>query len=321
MPAATNPTRSTPVSAAAGSSGSAPDSGTSSSSSSSNSGFEQPGPGAQFNNSSAEGRIAIGSLVRCVFEGANGSLGKEYQGEVIAVEQKKVLMIKSQSSCGRNSLSNLHMVNIALPNCKIQVLSGKKDPLPDLPSLNIARLNNRLGDQVEKKKKQVMAFKSGVSPSGQRLFLSIGKTLDDVVWNGENISVMKEVTIYPPYRSEDVKGNTDSQLYKHVCKIVEKHLADQQLQHPSPSPSPHRTADPPGSTGASETPSFTASGGGGSKAGGHRPTSRPPPGGGGRGGASNSNRNSHHSNNNYTQQTHSSPHNKPPFGGNNSNNH
>ena len=46
--------------------------------------------------------------------------------------------------------------------------------------------------------------------------------IDDVVWNGENISVLKEVTIYPPYRPEDVKGNTDSQALKHVRKIVSK---------------------------------------------------------------------------------------------------
>lgn len=316
MPAATNPTRSTPVSAAAGSSGSAPDSSTSSSSSSSNSGFEQPG--GQFNNSSAAAadRITIGSIVRCVFESAN----MDFQGEVIAVEQKKVLMIKTNSTNNRNSLNDIHMVNIAQPNCKIQVLTEKKDPLPDLPSLNIARLNNRLRDQVEKKKKQVMAFKAGVPPAGQRLFLAIGKTIDDVVWNGENISVLKEVTIYPPYRPEDVKGNTDSQALKHVRKIVEKHIVDQQHFQQSPSPSPHRTADPPGSTGAAamaSESSFAAatggSGGGGNKP--HQSSSRPPMGRG----ASSSNRNSHHTNNNYTQQTHSSPHNKPPFSGNNSN--
>ena len=44
--------------------------------------------------------------------------------------------------------------------------------------------------------------------------------IDEVTWNGENISVLKEVTIYPPYRPEDVKGNTDSQALKHVRKIV-----------------------------------------------------------------------------------------------------
>ena len=49
--------------------------------------------------------------------------------------------------------------------------------------------------------------------------------IDDVVWNGENISVLKEVTICPPYRPEDVKGNTDSQALKHVRKIVSKTFA------------------------------------------------------------------------------------------------
>ena len=44
--------------------------------------------------------------------------------------------------------------------------------------------------------------------------------IDEVTWSGENISVLKEVTIYPPYRPEDVKGNTDSQALKHVRKIV-----------------------------------------------------------------------------------------------------
>ena len=87
----------------------------------------------------------------------------DFQGEVIAVEQKKVLMIsesnfgfflyllhicfenislfaETNSTNNRNSLNDIHMVNIAQPNCKIQVLTEKKDPLPDLPSLNIARV-------------------------------------------------------------------------------------------------------------------------------------------------------------------------------------
>jgi len=37
-------------------------------------------------------------------------------------------------------------------------------------------LENRLREQVEKKKKQVMAFKTGVSPAGQKLFQAISKT-------------------------------------------------------------------------------------------------------------------------------------------------
>jgi hypothetical protein len=31
---------------------------------------------------------------------------------------------------------------------------------------------------------------------------------------------LKEITIYPPYRPENVKGNMDSKALKHVRKIV-----------------------------------------------------------------------------------------------------
>ena len=44
--------------------------------------------------------------------------------------------------------------------------------------------------------------------------------IDDVTWHGENIYVLKEITIYPPYRPENVKGNMDSKALKHVRKIV-----------------------------------------------------------------------------------------------------
>lgn len=336
MPAATtNPTRSTPVtpSAAAGStSGSTSngqtDSGTTSSSSS-NSGFESNNHN---NSSSGSGNmnnshpaIAVGATVRAVYENVPAAAGQpgnlEFKGEVIAYDPKKVLVLKSNSSCGRNSFNNVHMVNLSLSNCKIQVLSEKKEPLPDLPSLNITRLNNRLRDQVVKKRKQVMAFKSGVTPAGQRLFQAIGKTIDEVTWNGENISVLKEVTIYPPYRPEDVKGNTDSQALKHVRKIVEKHIIDQQqLQHASPSP--HQTADPPGQvTGAGASgPSDPASssGAGGKPASGSTQSGRPRP-----SSHTNNTRNSSNPSSAYSGGGYSSSHsphtNKPPFGGSGSN--
>ena len=45
-------------------------------------------------------------------------------------------------------------------------------------------------------------------------------SIDEIVWNGENIVVMKEVTVTPPYRPENVKGKTDSKALNHVKKIV-----------------------------------------------------------------------------------------------------
>lgn len=322
MPAATNPSRSTPVAAAAAGpagSGSTPDSGTTSSSSSS-SGFEQ------FNNGGSADRITIGSTVKCVYEPPAGNGAgpaaatpaaslQNLEGEVMAFEPRKILVIKSTASNKRNSNNNIHMINLSLPLYKIQVLSEKKEPLPPLPSLNVNKLNHRLKDQIDKKKRQVLAYKQGVSREGQELFLTIQKTIDEVDWNGETILVLKEVNILPPYRPEDVKGISDSQALKHVRKVVEKHIQDQQqLVEHQPSPSPHRTADPPGAVpghgsneGAPFATSASPSAGGGSKSQGPsppqhqtsqnaaRPAHRGPSSG------SNSNRNSHHTNNNNYQ--------------------
>ena len=43
--------------------------------------------------------------------------------------------------------------------------------------------------------------------------------INDVRWNGKNIVVMDEVSIYPPYKEENVKGKTGYAL-EHVLKIV-----------------------------------------------------------------------------------------------------
>jgi hypothetical protein len=48
--------------------------------------------------------------------------------------------------------------------------------------------------------------------------------IDEIVWSGENIVVMKEVTVTPPYKPENVKGNSDSKALKHVRKIVRNTL-------------------------------------------------------------------------------------------------
>ena len=107
---------------------------------------------------------------------------------------------ESTASNKRNSNNNIHMINLSLPLYKIQVLSEKKEPLPPLPSLNVNKvqlaqkirfccskplhclfettlqLNHRLKDQIDKKKRQVLAYKQGVSREGQELFLTIQKT-------------------------------------------------------------------------------------------------------------------------------------------------
>lgn len=194
-------------------------------------------------------RCPIGSTVKCVMlqpsgsthnglNGPNSGVAANqtnprhknvFEGEVLAFDPRtKVLVLKCPSTTGKSSVHDVHIINLSLPH-EIKILTDKKETVSPPSSLNITRLENRLREQVERKKKQVMAFKAGVSPAGQKLFQAICKTIDDVTWHGENIYVLKEITIYPPYRPENVKGNMDSKALKHVRKIVEKHISDQSL--------------------------------------------------------------------------------------------
>lgn len=168
--------------------------------------------------------FTVGSLVTCTT-----CLDEQVEGEVLAFDQvTKMLIIKSQSSSNRTTLNNVHMVNLALVS-DIQVKKESKETPPCLPSLNIARLNNRAKEQIDKKRKLVSALKAGVSPEGQRLYVAINKTIDEVSWNGEDIIVMKNVKITPPYKPENVRGNMDSKALIHVRKIVEKHVKDREV--------------------------------------------------------------------------------------------
>ena len=154
-------------------------------------------------------------------------LDKDIEGEVVAYDAAtKMLIVKSDASSGRPSLNNIHMLNLSFVS-KVEVKkdSGSERP-PEPQSLNISRLNMRAREQIDKKKKLVNALKAGVSPDGQRLFMAINKTIDEVNWDREEIVVMKNVRITPPYTPECVKG--DAAASNHVRKIVEKHLKDRE---------------------------------------------------------------------------------------------
>lgn len=54
--------------------------------------------------------------------------------------------------------------------------------LPDAPqSLNLQRLNTRVRNTVEQKRRLVSALGAGVSVDGQKLFLAIAKTINEVI--------------------------------------------------------------------------------------------------------------------------------------------
>ncbi|XP_011305293.1 protein LSM12 homolog [Fopius arisanus] len=167
--------------------------------------------------------FSIGSTVAC-----KTCYHKEIEGEVLAFDpQTKMLILKCPSSSNRSSLNDVHIVNLSLVS-DVQVKREVSPTLNEPPqSLNLQRLNTRVRNQIEEKKRMVKALQAGVSPEGQKLFIAIAKTIQAITWSGQNIVVWEDVTIVPPYKVDNVHGNAESKSYLHVRKIVEKHMKDQ----------------------------------------------------------------------------------------------
>ncbi|XP_012270000.1 protein LSM12 homolog A-like [Orussus abietinus] len=166
--------------------------------------------------------FSIGSTVAC-----KTCYNKEIEGEVLAFDpQTKMLILKCPSSSGRLSLNDVHIVNLSLVS-DVQV-KREVSPTSNEPpqSLNLERLTKRVRNHIEEKRRLVKSLQAGVSPEGQKLFIAISKTIQNIAWNGQNIVVFNDVTIKPPYKLDNVHGDENTPAYKHVRKVVEKHIKD-----------------------------------------------------------------------------------------------
>ncbi|XP_059618614.1 LSM12 homolog A [Phlebotomus argentipes] len=165
--------------------------------------------------------FSIGSTVVCTT-----CFNQNIEGEVLAFDQStKILILKCTAVSGNVKQHDVFMVNLSL--CGDVQVKKEVSTKPDPPqSLNLQRLTTRLRNTLEQKKRLVTALAAGVSPDGQKLFIAISKTIDQVTWSGPNIVVFNDVTISPPYKVDNVAGNPDSKQLTYVKKIVEKYLTD-----------------------------------------------------------------------------------------------
>ncbi|XP_025834204.1 protein LSM12 homolog A [Agrilus planipennis] len=129
-------------------------------------------------------------------------------------------------------LNDVHFINLSL----VSELQVKKEvtSIPEIPqSLNLQRINSRIRNQVDEKKRLLTSMSSSVTPEGQRLFVTIGKTIKDIRWRNTDIVVWDQqvgcVVITPPYQLEDIQGNSNSMEYSYIRKVVEKHMKDTTL--------------------------------------------------------------------------------------------
>ncbi|CAH1115281.1 unnamed protein product [Psylliodes chrysocephalus] len=166
--------------------------------------------------------FSLGSVVWC-----RTCYNKEIEGEVLAFDPPtKVLILKCTPTNGDPKLNDIHFVNLSL----VSELQVKKEVnnVPEPPqSLNLQRLNTRVRNQVDEKKRMFQAISANVSSEGQSLFIAIAKTISEVRWNNSEIVVWNhDVIISPPYQLENIRGNANSREYTYIRKVVEKHMKD-----------------------------------------------------------------------------------------------
>ncbi|KAJ8917289.1 hypothetical protein NQ315_002307 [Exocentrus adspersus] len=187
--------------------------------------------------------FSLGSVVWC-----RTCYNKEVEGEVLAFDpQTKILILSEKdplvhvlkfpvssltrfaeclSSSGDPKLNDVHFINLSL----VSELKVKKEvtSTPEPPqSLNLQRLNTRVRNQVDEKKRMLQAISANVSSEGQSLFIAIAKTINEVRWRNSEIVIWNhEVIISPPYQLENIRGNTTSKGYSYIRKVVEKHMKD-----------------------------------------------------------------------------------------------
>lgn len=184
--------------------------------------------------------FGIGSTVAC-----KTCYQKEIEGEVLAFDpQTKMLILQRPSSTGRTSLNDVHIVNLSLVSDVQVIKEVSSTPIEPPQSLNLHRISTRVRNQVEEKKRMVKAIQAGVSPDGQKLFIAIAKTIQEITWSGQNIVVLNTVTIVPPYKVDNIQGNIESKPYLHIKKVVEKHLKDTAAASSSSADSPVKESQP-----------------------------------------------------------------------------
>jgi len=125
----------------------------------------------------------------------------------------------------------MRFLNLALVDQVAVVKNPPADHSALFPYSTAAQGQERL-KRAELKKCSSMPTVT-VSPAGQRVFIAIRKTLEDITWDGENIVVLSRVAVRPPYTCDDVEPLPNLPLTiqpqaistaSHVKKILDKHL-------------------------------------------------------------------------------------------------
>nr|QBH72795.1 hypothetical protein [Isotomurus palustris] len=158
--------------------------------------------------------FTVGSQIKCRFQ------GDDVEGQVAAFNHSdRILMIRSPSSCGKPTNTDFILINA---DCVEKISVEDRVPPETLKPVDFHKLEKRRQKLAAIKKSRIRALSAAVLPEARKLFLTIIKTIEEVAWDGDNIVVLNEVRISPPYKVEDVTGEKEASVIL-VKKIVDKH--------------------------------------------------------------------------------------------------
>jgi len=159
-----------------------------------------------------------GSVIKCVT-----CHGEEFQGEVLAFDcEKRVVIMKQASSSGKPELNNVSVINLDFVKT-FQVIKQQTQDPPTLPSLDQKKLQRRYNEELQLKMSLATAALNGVTREGLSLFIFMRKLFKETEWVYTNMVVMEEVEISPPYTRDSCSSRSEeSTCLEQVRMMVER---------------------------------------------------------------------------------------------------
>ncbi|KAH8308485.1 hypothetical protein KR044_011976 [Drosophila immigrans] len=161
--------------------------------------------------------FSIGSTVLCTT-----CFKDEVEGEVLAFDHNTKMLILKCHSKTADELSDVYVMNLSLCS-NVQVIKECNGNFIDDPQkLNLEQVKMRLRKTVERRQDFLKSKNADVSPEAQELYRAIAKQLGyhEVSWQGQNIQILNEVTVSPPYRVDNVVSSSDNDTSCNYIKRI-----------------------------------------------------------------------------------------------------
>ncbi|XP_034098804.1 LSM12 homolog A [Drosophila nasuta] len=196
--------------------------------------------------------FSIGSTVLCTT-----CFKDEVEGEVLAFDHNTKMLILKCHSKTAEELSDVYVMNLSLCS-NVQVIKECNGNFIDDPQkLNLEQVKMRLRKTVERRQDFLKSKNADVSPEAQELYRAIAKQLgyNEVSWQGQNIQILNEVTVSPPYRVDNVVSSSDNDT---SCNYIKRIIKQFFNTRPSPSAQENSHAAGGGASSASVSPTSSS---------------------------------------------------------------